>query len=196
MRIIGGRLKGLSLAPVAKGSLERRLRPTSARARTVMFDLLTHGGRGNLVERARVLDLFAGTGALGLEAVSRGAGSAVFVENWTGAVRVIEQNIARAGVASCVRLLRRDAARLGTADGQAFTLVFLDPPYGSDFGERAVRSALAGGWIGAGAIVAAEGSSPLRLPGLLEPIVDRRVGPAWIAVAEVSAKVTVTEPAL
>ena len=195
MRIIGGRLKGLGLAPVAKGSLARRLRPTSARARTVMFDLLTHGARGDLIENARVLDLFAGTGALGLEAVSRGAGSAVFVENWAGAAHVIEHNIARAGVASDVRLLRRDASRLGTADGQAFTLVFLDPPYGSDLGERAVRSALAGGWIGAGAIVAAEGSSPLHLPGLLEPIADRRVGPAWIVVAEVSAKVTVTEPA-
>ena len=196
MRIIGGRLKGLSLAPVAKGRFERRLRPTSARARTVMFDLLTHGARGNLVENARVLDLFAGTGALGLEAVSRGAGCAVFVENWTGAVRVIEQNIARAGLTSGVRLLRRDAARLGAVDGQAFTLVFLDPPYDSGLGERAVRSALAGGWIGAGTIVAAEGSSPLHLPGLLAPIADRRVGPAWIVVAEVSAKITVTEPAL
>ncbi|MCY3877567.1 MAG: RsmD family RNA methyltransferase [Rhodobacteraceae bacterium] len=191
MRIIGGRLKGLGLMPVPSG---RRLRPTSARARTVLFDLLTHGPRGDLVTGSRVLELFAGTGSLSLEAVSRGAAHACLVENWPDACSVIERNIAKARVGEDVRLLRRDALRLGENPAESFDLLLLDPPYGAEVAGDAVSSALQGGWIGSGSIVACEASSALQMPGILLPLAERRTGSAWLVVAEVSAEIPMAEP--
>ncbi len=193
MKIIGGRLRGLGLTPFG-GGRRNSLRPTSARARTVVFDLLKHGAVGDCVTDAHVLDLFAGTGALALEAISRGAASAVLVDKAVEAGSVIQSNIARAGLVEQVRWVRQDATRLRRNIGQKASLVFLDPPYDSGFGERAVISALGNGWMKDKAIVVAEDSKMLRMPDILAPIAERRIGSAFVTVSVLSIKVTEKEP--
>lgn len=153
MRIIGGQFRGLTLAAVGAGDAAAHLRPTSDRVREAMFNLLVNGGYGNPVAGARVLDLFAGTGALGLEALSRGAVHATFVDDGTVARDLVRRNIALTRTGEATDIIRRDAAKLGDCRGAAYGLVFVDPPYGMGLGERAMASALAGGWIAPGALV-------------------------------------------
>lgn len=144
MRIIAGRWGGQRLTAVGKGDQGAHLRPTPDRVRESLFSALASR---DLIAGARVLDLFAGTGALGLEALSRGAQSAVFVENGRTGQRLIRDNIARLGAAAETRVLKADATRLPPCDGPPCTLVFLDPPYGKDLGGRALAAAIAGGWL-------------------------------------------------
>ncbi len=189
MRIIGGEFSGRSLATGINSRQSRGLRPTSTRARTVMFDLLTHGAGGNHVVGARVLDLFSGTGALGIEALSRGATYAAFVDRQRLARRVICRNIAHVGMESQTAVLQCDASRLGNNADSVFSLLFLDPPYQqSGLAELSVLSAVAGDWIKPGSVVVAETPSPLRMKDCLSLIAERRVGPAWIGVFVVSAR--------
>lgn len=146
MRIIAGRWGGRRLALVGKGDVVAHLRPTPDRVRESLFSMLTHH---DVIEGARVLDLFAGTGALSFEALSRGAQSAVLVENGRVGQRLISENIQTLG-AETAQLLRADATRVKPAGGDGFTLVFLDPPYGKGLGARAleaVRPALAHGAV-------------------------------------------------
>lgn len=164
MRIIGGRLRGLGLAPVGAGDAAAHLRPTSDRVRESLFNLLQNGHGPDPVPQARVLDLFAGTGALGLEALSRGAAHVTFVEDGTIARGLLRENIARTQAMGVTKLYRRDATELGENRGKPFTLVFLDPPYGKGLGEGALASARAGGWIAPGAVVAWEEAAPMAPP--------------------------------
>lgn len=184
MRIIAGRFRGLTLAGLGKGDPAAHLRPTSDRVRESLFSHLGAGQYGALPQGARVLDLFAGTGALGLEALSRGAAEAVFVENGAKAAALIRANIARTRCEDETRLIRRDATRLGTNEGAGFDLIFLDPPYGKGMGERAVTAGLAGGWLAPGAIVVWEESRPPDLPPALILRDQRRHGDSIITVAE------------
>ncbi len=178
MRIVGGRFRGTRLAAPPGG--ERKVRPTADRVRESIFNLLAHRPEGDVVQGARVLDLFAGTGALGLEALSRGAASAVFIENGKAAA-LVEANIARIAAGGATRLIRRDATRLGPWAEAPFDLVFLDPPYGQGLGEKAVASALAGGWIAHGGLVLWEENMPVTAPGLT--LLDtRRYGEAMISL--------------
>lgn len=159
MRIIGGRFKGTRLAaPGAQGGGTAHLRPTSDRVRESLFNLLTHGDYPD-IEDARVLDLFAGTGALGLEALSRGAARAVFIDDGPAARGLIRQNIETLGVIGQTKLWRRDATWLGPCRGDPFDLIFADPPYGKGLGLAALESARAGGWIAPGAVVVLEESA-------------------------------------
>ncbi len=191
MRIIAGRHRGARLASPAG----RAIRPTSDRVREALFNILAHGlpapgsdgaegaGEGSspafTLEGARVLDLFAGTGAMGLEALSRGAAFALFVETSAEARGLIRRNIEALGLTGAARIFRRDATRLGPIGRMApFDLVFCDPPYGAGLGERALAAAVAGGWLAPGAIViweeSAEAGADIALPeGLAE--IDRRV---------------------
>ena len=121
MRIIGGQFRGLHLAPVGEGDAKAHLRPTSDRVREAIFNLLINGRHGDLVTGRVVLDLFAGTGALGLEAVSRGAISATLVENGRTAQSLIGQNIAKMRVQGQVSLLPRDATKLPPAPAPLYT---------------------------------------------------------------------------
>ncbi|MCC6000202.1 MAG: 16S rRNA (guanine(966)-N(2))-methyltransferase RsmD [Pararhodobacter sp.] len=164
MRIIGGRLRGLALAPVGAGDAAAHLRPTSDRVRESLFNLLQNASAPDPVPNARVLDLFAGTGALGLEALSRGADHVTFVEDGAVARGLLRDNIDRARAMGVTRVYRRDATDLGECRGKPFTLVFLDPPYGKGLGEAALGSALAGGWIAPGATVAWEEAAPMAPP--------------------------------
>ena len=150
MRIIGGERRGLKLAEVGAGDAAAHLRPTSDRVREAIFNLLMNGPYGNPVENARVLDLFAGTGALGLEALSRGAARVTFIDDGATARALLRDNIDRMKAMGVTDLYRRDARSMGPNRGAPFTLVFLDPPYGQSLGEAALASAHAGGWIAPG----------------------------------------------
>jgi 16S rRNA (guanine966-N2)-methyltransferase len=184
MRIIGGAHRGLALAGLGGGDPAGALRPTSDRVRESLFNLLAHGGYGEPPppEGARVLDLFAGTGALGLEALSRGAAQATFVEQGQAALALIRRNLGRMRAEEAARVIARDATRLGRNPGEAFDLVFLDPPYGRGLGEKAVGSALAGGWVAPGGLVVwEEGVNQAAPPGLT--LLDaRRYGDTMIAI--------------
>ena len=130
----------------ARGDAAAHLRPTTDRARETLFNLLVNGRSGDLVTGARVLDLFAGTGALGLEALSRGAVHATFVDNGTAARALLRENIALCAAQGTTRVFRKDARQIGQAKTPV-TLVFLDPPYGQDLGAPALLAARAGGWL-------------------------------------------------
>ena len=173
MRIVGGENRGLTLAEVGQGDTVAHLRPTSDRVREAIFNLLEGGRFGDPVVGARVLDLFAGTGALALEALSRGAATAVLVDDGRAAGRLIRENVARARRDGQVRLLAANAAKLPANAEEPFTLLFLDPPYGKTLGQQALARALAGGWITLGALVVWEEAGPMMpLPGTA--LLDRR----------------------
>jgi 16S rRNA (guanine966-N2)-methyltransferase len=182
VRIIGGQWRGLTLAEVGAGDREAHLRPTSDRVREAIFNLLTHGGHGDPVTGARVLDLFAGTGALGLEALSRGAAEAVFVDDGGAARALLRDNIARTRSGSVTKVVRRDATDLGPNRDAAASLVFLDPPYGRGLGLPALQSALAGGWIAPGATVVWEEIAPQPCPPGFQPMDARRYGETHVTL--------------
>ncbi|UFS65634.1 RsmD family RNA methyltransferase [Paracoccus denitrificans] len=176
MRIVGGTLRGLKLAEVGAGDPAAHLRPTTDRVRESIFNLLINGTHGNPVPGARVLDLFAGTGALGLEALSRGAARVAFVDDGVAARGLLRTNIEKARAMGVTDVWRRDATRLGENRGAPYGLAFLDPPYGKGLGERALESALAGGWIAPGGMVVWEESvAPGPVAGL-EQIDQRKYG--------------------
>ncbi|MFM9939281.1 MAG: 16S rRNA (guanine(966)-N(2))-methyltransferase RsmD [Hyphomicrobiaceae bacterium] len=153
MRIVGGRLRGRALVTPA----DQRIRPTSDRVREAVFNILAHGIDDFALQGALVLDLFAGTGALGLEALSRGAASCLFVEEDAEARGLIRDNIEAFGLTGVTRIYRRDATDLGDAGNrEPFTLAFLDPPYGKGLGALAIASAMAGKWLAPGAVVVLE----------------------------------------
>lgn len=181
MRIVGGRLGGRPL----KGPRGQDIRPTSDRLRETIFNVLAHRHREAL-DGGRVLDLFAGTGALALEAISRGAGFAVLVDQGFEARGLIRDNIETLGVGGEAKLLKRDATRLGTvAPFEPFSLVFCDPPYGQGLVPRALSSALTGGWLVPGAIIVAEesGDTPPELPAALQVLDQRDIGGSAIVFA-------------
>lgn len=171
MRIVGGRLRGRGLDSPRSGAI----RPTSDRLRESLFNILQHG-YGLPQADTRILDLFAGTGALGLEAISRGAGHALFVDNAAEARGLVRANIEALGLTGATRILRRDATDLGKAGTMApFNLVFCDPPYGRGLGEAALASAAAGGWLAADALCVLEERAGLEItlpPGFT--LLDRR----------------------
>jgi len=142
VRIIGGAFRGRRLAALGKGDRGAHLRPTPDRVRESLFNSLDNWG---VVSGARVLDLFAGTGALGLEALSRGAGHVTFVDDGRVAQRLLRDNVNALDVVGRSALLARDATRLGPCTQDPVALVFLDPPYGKGLGPRAVEAAQAGG---------------------------------------------------
>ena len=152
MRIVGGRLRGRPLA----APTSQAIRPTADRLRESLFNILVHA-YDDPVTDARVLDLFAGTGALGLEALSRGAAFALFIDEGAQARALLRENVATLGLGGVSRIFRRDATRLGAAHPiEAFSLAFLDPPYGRGLAEEALASARAGGWLAPGALAVVE----------------------------------------
>jgi 16S rRNA (guanine966-N2)-methyltransferase len=175
MRIVGGKFKGHSIAP-PHGSATR---PTTDRVRESIFNILAHGIEGLELEGARVLDLFAGTGAMGLEAISRGARFCQFVDDSAEARGLIRKNADALGVIGRAKIWRRDAADLGPCSPQpGFDLAFADPPYGKGLGEKALRSLVSGGWLNPGAIVVLEESLKADIPPVdgLTPVDDRDYG--------------------
>ncbi|RFP87409.1 16S rRNA (guanine(966)-N(2))-methyltransferase RsmD [Rhodobacteraceae bacterium 63075] len=160
MRIISGRHRGLALASLGKGDAGAHLRPTSDRVRESLFNILMSYGQP---ADALVLDLFAGTGALGLEALSRGAAHVHYVDKGRKALALIRENLAKAGREGDATVLSCDATRLPPATA-ACDLVFLDPPYDKALGEKALASALAQGWIAEDALIVWEESAAVTPP--------------------------------
>ncbi len=181
MRIIAGQFRGLALASVGKGDAGAHLRPTSDRVRESLFNILT---KYDVFEGARVLDLFAGTGALGLEALSRGAAQVCFVDDGAKAGQLIRQNIALTGSGAQTRLIRRDARKLPANEDAPYDLVFLDPPYGKDLGARALDAARAGGWIGDDAMIVWEDSTPQPAPDGFSLLDQRKYGATHITILQ------------
>ena len=182
MRIVGGARRGLILAEVGEGDPAAHLRPTSDRVREAIFNLLTNGAHDNPVPGARVLDLFAGTGALGLEALSRGAARVAFVDDGARARALLRSNIEKMQAMGITDVWRRDATRLGPNRGAPYSLVFLDPPYRQALGEAALASALAGGWLAPGAtVVWEEGVAPLPPAGFRQNA-QRRYGDTLVTL--------------
>lgn len=181
MRIISGKHRGLALASVGKGDVAAHLRPTSDRVRESLFNLLAHA-HGDPVEGARVLDLFAGTGALGLEALSRGAAHVTFVDEGAKARALLRENIEKTRSYGVTKLYRRDATRLGPNRGSAFDLIFLDPPYGKELGERALASAVGGNWLAPGALIVWEENAPQVAPDGFEILDQRTYGDTHVTI--------------
>jgi 16S rRNA (guanine966-N2)-methyltransferase len=153
MRIVSGRFRGRALAtPEHEG-----LRPTSDRVRESIFNILAHGIEDFELAGARVIDLFAGTGALGLEAISRGAGYCLFVEEQVDARALIRRNVEAFGLTGETRIFRRDATDLGPAGNMPpYSLAFLDPPYGKGLAAKALVVLAQGGWLTPGALCVVE----------------------------------------
>ena len=178
MRIVGGRLKGRVLHAPAS----RAIRPTSERLRESIFDILAH--RHDAVEGARVVDLFAGSGALGIEALSRGAEFALFVDNGVEARALLRANVEALALGGVTRIWRADATRLGKAPaGPPFTLAFLDPPYDKGLAGPALAALCEGGWLAADALVVVEEAAKAEIaaPPALELVDERVYGETRIA---------------
>ena len=155
MRIVAGKFRGRALA--APPGLETR--PTSDRARQALFNVMEHAAWSVPLEGLRVIDLFAGSGALGFEAMSRGAAFCLFVETAEAARGAIRDNMEAFGLFGAVRVHRRSATDLGVrpgSAGEAFDLAFLDPPYGKGLGEQALARLIEGNWLKPGALVVFE----------------------------------------
>jgi 16S rRNA (guanine966-N2)-methyltransferase len=182
MRIVGGKFKGHGL----QGPKGQATRPTSDRVREAIFNILAHGVADFSIEGARVLDLFAGTGAMGLEALSRGARFCQFVDDAAEARGIIRRNADALGVIGQCKIWRRDATRLGPAAPQpGFDLVFADPPYDKGLGAKALASLVEGQWLDKGAIVVIEEAerAELACPAALIEVARRVYGETQILIA-------------
>ena len=182
MRIVGGRFKGRTLAAAG----ETALRPTSDKVRQAIFNIVEHAGFAAdfALEGARVIDLFAGTGALGLEALSRGAKFCLFVEEAAESRAIIRENVETLGLTGASKIWRRDAARLGPLDTLApFDLAFLDPPYRKGLIAPTLEGLAAGGWLTPNALVMAEAAEDETMPSVAgyEILDDRTYGDTRIA---------------
>lgn len=181
MRIVAGTLRGRTLVAPSGAST----RPTADRTRQALFNVLEHASWSRALKDMRVLDLFAGSGALGLEALSRGAGFCLFVDKDAGAGAAIEANLQRLDLAGRARVERWDAERLparSAAQGDGFDLVFLDPPYRADLATPALAALAEGDWLTAAAIVAVElgaRDQPPVTPSF-DIVVDRTWGAARV----------------
>jgi 16S rRNA (guanine966-N2)-methyltransferase len=172
MRIVGGQFRGRTLATPKSLAV----RPTADRLREAMFNILVHA-YGDPIAGARVLDLFAGTGALGLEALSRGAAFALFIDDVAEARALIRENVEALGLGGMSRIFRRDATKLGAAHPvEPFSLVFLDPPYRQGLAEKALVSAQAGGWLTPDALIVVEeaAAAGFKAPASFEESERRR----------------------
>ncbi|WP_323784163.1 16S rRNA (guanine(966)-N(2))-methyltransferase RsmD [Thalassovita sp.] len=184
MRIVAGSFKGRALASVGKGDPGAHLRPTTDRTRESLFNMLSGGRFGDPITDARVLDLFAGTGALGLEALSRGAAHVTFVDDGNKSTSLIKQNIGICEAQAQTKLIRRDARKLPENPGAPYDLIFLDPPYGKGLGETALFQALNQNWIAKDALIVWEESATIAPPEALTYLDARKYGDTTITLLQ------------
>lgn len=184
MRIIGGTHRGTVLTDVGAGDDAAHLRPTTDRVRESLFNVLQGGRFADPIKGARVLDLFAGTGALGLEAMSRGAAHGTFVDDGKVAQKLITANIAKLRRTHDTKLVKSNALMLPACTAPC-SLIFIDPPYGKGLGIKAMTAALAAGWIAKDALIVLEESSAQPAPRGFKSLDSRRYGDTWITLFEV-----------
>ncbi|MEL6118386.1 MAG: 16S rRNA (guanine(966)-N(2))-methyltransferase RsmD [Pseudomonadota bacterium] len=180
MRIIGGAFRGRRLASVGKGDASAHLRPTSDRVRESLFNIL-ESNFADALDGAKVLDVFAGTGALGLEALSRGAAHVTFIDQGRAALKLLRANVKTCNAQSETRILTRDARSPGPATSPA-TLVFLDPPYGKGLGEKALAALIENAWLADGALVIWEDNTAVSPPASFTQEDERRYGDTTIRI--------------
>jgi 16S rRNA (guanine966-N2)-methyltransferase len=180
VRIIAGTHRGTILADVGKGDTAAHLRPTTDRVRENLFNILQGGRFGDPLRDSTVLDLFAGTGALGLEALSRGAKHVTFVDNGQAAQKLIRDNIRKLRREADTRLLTVDCSKLPA--GAPCDLIFLDPPYGKKLGQAALGSAVMQGWVAPDALIVWEENQPQIAPVGFAALDQRRYGESWVTV--------------
>ena len=183
MRIIGGSHRGTALASVGKGDAAAHLRPTSDRVRESLFNILSSGRFGDPISDIRVLDLFAGTGALGLEALSRGASHVTFVDSGRAAQKLLSENIAKLKRQGDTSVLKTEVSKLPSATNPC-ALIFLDPPYGKGLGSTALRQAQDKGWIAPQALIVWEENTAQDAPDGFALLDQRRYGDTWITLLE------------
>ncbi len=181
MRIIAGENRGVVLADVGAGDAAAHLRPTPDRVREAVFSMLMSGKYNLQMANARVLDMFAGTGALGFEALSRGAMHCTFVDDGAVAQRLIKENAKRLKRTTQARVIAGQAARMTQAK-EACKLIFLDPPYAQNLGVGALVQAEAQGWIAPNALVVWEENAPQAPPTKFALLEHRRFGDTWITL--------------
>ncbi|EPX77424.1 16S rRNA (guanine(966)-N(2))-methyltransferase RsmD [Litoreibacter arenae] len=184
MRIIGGTHRSVALTPVGKGDEAGHLRPTTDRIRESLFNVLAGGRFGDPLTDARVLDLFAGTGALGLEALSRGAAQVCFIEKGRAGYKILSKNIAKLRAGEVTNALTWDATRLPANPYKPFDLVFLDPPYGKALGPAALICTKAQGWIADDALIVWEEESPQTAPEGFAVLEAKKYGSTHITFLE------------
>lgn len=185
MRIIGGLHRGTALAAVGQGDASAHLRPTTDRVRESLFNILQGGRFGDPVTGAQVLDLFAGTGALGLEALSRGAAHVTFVDNGRAAQRLIRENIAKLRRQADTTLITAEIS--GLPAGGPCNLIFLDPPYGKNLGQAALATAVTQGRVAPDALVVWEERKAQIAPVGFQTLDQRRYGDSWVTFLRRSA---------
>ena len=185
MRIVGGEFRGRAL----KSPSSQAIRPTSDRLRESVFNILAHA-YGNPVAGARVLDLFAGTGALGCEALSRGAKFALFVDEGAEARGLIRANVEALSLTGVTKIFRRDASKMGEIGALApFDLAFCDPPYGKGLAEKSIAGARDGKWLAPSALIVVEeaAKAAFRTPEGFEELERRQYGDTEIAILRLAA---------
>ncbi len=180
MRIVGGKFKGKKLVIPE----DTHVRPTSDRAREALFNILGHdskmrGANGPLPRDAIVLDAFAGTGALGLEALSRGAAHVTFLDNRAESLKLVEQNVKNMSARNCMDILRRDATKPGKP-GRPYDLIFMDPPYSENLAAPTLSALEENGWLKPEAIVVIEVAAKenVDIPSEFRLLKDRKYGAA------------------
>ena len=188
MRIIAGKYKGRHLVAVRKGGAKSHLRPTRDKVRESLFNILINGSLGDVVSNTRVLDLFAGTGALGIEAVSRGADCARLIDTSRFSSQLIQKNMDILGNPDTIRFDQLDARTLPHNSDHPYGLVFLDPPYGKNLASEALKSARNQGWIDASCVVICEENTDVPSPVGFEYIETRKFGETIITIMRAGDK--------
>jgi 16S rRNA (guanine966-N2)-methyltransferase len=184
MRIVAGRWRGKQLTPLGHGDVQANPRPTTDRVRENIFNLLQNGRQGDVITGARVLDIFAGTGALGIEALSRGAQHASFIENGRAAQKLLAANIKRCAAQGMTSVIAQDVTTITKPAVAAYDVILLDPPYRSDLGQKGLVVLTQQGWIAQGAIVMWEDATPPIWPAGFHPLDQRKYGGTIVSLAQ------------
>jgi 16S rRNA (guanine966-N2)-methyltransferase len=194
VRIISGQYKGRKLAAVGKGDAQAHLRPTTDRVRETLFNILINGGFGDVFDGGRALDLFAGTGALGIEAFSRGLETVWMIDSGRKSRELIHKNIDLLGNPEGMVFKKLNACKLPPLSEEPFNIVFLDPPYGQNLGRYALESALQKGWIAPQALIVCEENTPMGTFLDFKLLDSRQFGNTFITIMRAPPNLKNTHP--
>ena len=176
MRVIAGKFRGLRLKSIGSTPTNKSLRPTTDRVRENLFNILAGGKYGNILDGARVLDMFSGTGILGIEAISRGASHATLFEKCASTFKLIQDNIKLTNTVNEINVINTNVMHLEQCKTEPFNLVFIDPPYQKNFGKPALERALEFGWLSVGALIVWEESASPEVPKEFEWLDEKKYG--------------------
>jgi 16S rRNA (guanine966-N2)-methyltransferase len=176
VRVIAGKFRGLRLKSIGSTPTNKSLRPTTDRVRENLFNILAGGKYGNILDGARVLDMFSGTGILGIEAISRGASHATLIEKCASTFKLIQDNIKLTNTVNEINTINTNVMHLEQCKTEPFNLIFIDPPYQKKFGEPALERALKFGWLSVGALIVWEESVSPEVPKEFQWVDEKKYG--------------------